>query len=226
MPELDVTATAREIARSYDALAPVYDRVIARWEAPTYAHALYALAPRAGERVLDVGCGPGWLLAAVADAVGPSGRVYGLDAAPRMAERAARRLEASEKAGSQPPGVVVTGDARALPFADASLDAVVLTETLELFSATDAMIVLEEIQRVLRPDGRLVVTSMERRGFEQSAFVRAYEWAYARVPGYAAVGCRPVDVRGRLTDAGLTVESSETYLRAGGWPTTVAVARP
>lgn len=221
MAELDVTATAREIARTYDVLAPAYDRLVARWEAPTYAHALYALAPEPGERVLDVGCGPGHLLAMVAPTVRPDGAVYGLDVAPGMLESAARRLAALDASAT-----FCRGDARALPFADGAFDAVVMTETLELFSETDAGTVLAEIRRALEPDGRLVVTSMERSGYEETPFVKAYEWLYATLPGYSAVGCRPIDVRGRLTAAGFTVTSSETVHRAGVWPTTIALARP
>lgn len=221
MAERPVTATDREIARTYDGLATVYDAVVARWEEPTYAQAIYALDPRPGERVLDVGCGPGTLLAMIADAVGPTGAVYGLDVAGRMLDRAAGRLAAVAT-----PGVLVQGDARTLPFATDSLDAVVTTETLELFSTDDARTVLEEIERVLRPDGRLVVTSMERVGFEDSPFVRIYEWIYRYLPGYDRVGCRPIDVTGTLTAAGLEVEYTETVLRGGVWPTTVALARP
>lgn len=218
---VEVTATAREIALAYDVLAPIYDQLVARWEAPTYAHALYALAPESGERVLDVGCGPGHLLAMVAPTVGPEGDVYGLDVAPQMLESAAQRLAALDA-----PAALYRGDARALPFADEVFDAVVLTETLELFSETDAAAVLSEIRRVLEPGGRLVVASMERRGYEETPFVRAYEWLYATVPGYDTVGCRPIDVCGRLTAAGFTIVSSETVRRAGIWPTTIALAKP
>jgi ubiquinone/menaquinone biosynthesis C-methylase UbiE len=218
---VEVTATAREIARAYDVLAPIYDRLVARWEAPTYAHTLYALAPESGERVLDVGCGPGHLLAMVAPTVGPEGDVYGLDVAPGMLESATQRLAALDA-----PAALYRGDARALPFADEVFDAVVLTETLELFSETDAAAVLSEIRRVLEPGGRLVVASMERRGYEETPFVRAYEWLYATVPGYDAVGCRPIDVRGQLTSAGFTIVSSDTVRRAGIWPTTIALAKP
>lgn len=221
MDGVPVTVDSGRIAQAYDLLAPLYDRIVAPWEAPTTAQALYALAPQQGERILDVGCGPGHLLAEIAGAVGPEGRAYGLDVASGMLDRAARRV-----ADSRGPTALLRGDACALPFSDGSLDAVTTTETLELFAAEQTAAVLAEIRRVLRPEGRLVVTSMERDGFERAPFVRAYEWVYRHVPGYDSVGCRPIYVTRALTSAGFTVERAETVRRGGFWPTTIAVARP
>lgn len=74
----------------------------ARWydvislERPLYrAGRLAAVAmasPSAGDRVLDIGCGTGLSFAPLVDAVGPSGRVVGLDASPSMLGRASRRV--------------------------------------------------------------------------------------------------------------------------------------
>ena len=52
---------------------------------------LHALALRPGERVLDVGCGPGYLVAAMAEEVGPEGAVFGIDPSPSMPLLAERR---------------------------------------------------------------------------------------------------------------------------------------
>ena len=53
-----------------------------------------ALQAAAGERVLDVGCGPGFYCAEIAGDVGPSGSVVGVDSSPAMLELAARRCAA------------------------------------------------------------------------------------------------------------------------------------
>jgi ubiquinone/menaquinone biosynthesis C-methylase UbiE len=68
------------------------------------------LAPQPGERVLDVGCGFGATTAAVAQAVGPSGRVVGIDISAPMIERARARL--AQSANGTAPVELVVGDAQ------------------------------------------------------------------------------------------------------------------
>jgi len=109
------------------------------------AELLRHLAPRAGERVLDAGCGSGWL----AHSCSRSGaRGYALDIAVRGVAAARRRYPDLEW--------VVVGDLYALPFASASLDAVVLSEVVEHLE--DIPRALGEVRRILRPRGRVLVS--------------------------------------------------------------------
>src|SRR5262245_47212010 len=55
------------------------------------AHVLEALALAAGERVVDLGCGPGLLALSMAEQVGPGGSVDGIDASASMVPLAQRR---------------------------------------------------------------------------------------------------------------------------------------
>lgn len=119
-----------------------------------------ALAP--GQRVLDVACGTGALTLSAAGRVAPGGAVVGLDANPQMLA-VARRKRAS--------GIEwVDGRAEALPFADASFDAVVSQFGLMFFD--DRAAALREMWRVLRPGGKLAVAVCD---------------ALDRSPGYAAL---------------------------------------
>ncbi|HEX77625.1 MAG TPA: methyltransferase domain-containing protein [Dehalococcoidia bacterium] len=72
------------------------------------------------------------------------------------------------------------------------LYAIYMASTLELFDTPDIPRVLQEIKRVLKPRGRLVVASMSREGHENSKFLRFYEWLHQRFPRYAS--CRPIYV--------------------------------
>ncbi|HKN93829.1 MAG TPA: methyltransferase domain-containing protein [Thermoleophilaceae bacterium] len=108
---------------------------------------LAALALEPGERVLDVGCGPGYLAREMAEAVGTDGFVHGVDPSPAMLAIAARRalphMELSE------------GDALSLRLPDAEFDVAVSTQVYEYVADIEGA--LREARRVLRPGGRLLV---------------------------------------------------------------------
>jgi arsenite methyltransferase len=112
---------------------------------------LRLLDPKPGEAVLDVGSGPGLLAAEIAEAVGAAGRVDGIEPSESMLAIAARR---EPRAGSAPLDFRA-GDAGALPFPDATFDAVVSTQVFEYLD--DVAAALAEAHRVLRPGGRLLV---------------------------------------------------------------------
>jgi len=103
-----------------------------------------------GGHAVELGCGTGPLLAGLADAVGPSGTVLGVEPQPVLAERARTRL-AGHSAVS-----VHTGPAQALPLVDASADAVLAQTVLIHLAPATLEAVLAEARRVLKPGGRLV----------------------------------------------------------------------
>jgi SAM-dependent methyltransferase len=110
---------------------------------------LEALALRPGERVLDVGVGPGLLAEDMARTVGAEGHVAGIDLSEAMLEMARRRC--AELAWTD----FRVADATKLSFADASFDALVSTQVYEYVADMDGA--LAEASRVLRPGGRIVV---------------------------------------------------------------------
>ena len=101
---------------------------------------------REGQRILDVACGTGILARAAAERAGASGSVVGLDVNEGMLAVAARKAPQVEWR---------QGAAEALPFEDASFDAVVSQFGLMFFE--DRTRALREMFRVLRPGGRLAV---------------------------------------------------------------------
>lgn len=113
------------------------------------------LAPAPGERILDVGVGPGLLALDLARLVGDSGRLVGLDLAPAMVAAAADRLAGLSQAE------VRIGDAANLDLPDGAFDAAVSTQVYEYVA--DMPRALAELHRVLRPGGRAVILDTDWR---------------------------------------------------------------
>jgi ubiquinone/menaquinone biosynthesis C-methylase UbiE len=112
-----------------------------------------AIAAAPGERIVDVGCGPGFYCLELAEQVGPSGSVVGIDSSPAMLALAGRRCAGQRSVELRP------GDAMSLPAEDASADAVVCVQVLEYVA--DPTAALAEMRRVLRPGGRAVVWDVD-----------------------------------------------------------------
>ena len=108
-------------------------------------------ALRSGEHVVDVGCGGGIDSLIAATMVGPSGHVIGVDMTPAMLAKA--RHSAAEAGVSTVE--FREGYAEALPVPDAWADVVISNGVLNLMP--DKLAALQEMARVLKPDGRLQI---------------------------------------------------------------------
>lgn len=101
-----------------------------------------------GHTVLDIGCGPGEITAALARTVGPAGLSLGVDISESMLTRAAHQHHADNIA-------FLRADAQRLPLRDNTIDAVTCIAGLQLIP--DPSAALAEMIRVLRPGGYLAV---------------------------------------------------------------------
>jgi len=109
---------------------------------------------RPGEGVLDLGCGGGIDTLLAARAVGPSGRVIGLDMTPEMAERARRNAQEAGLGNVE----IREGLMEQIPLPDASVEVAVSNGVLNL--STRKSRVLAEVWRVLRPGGRVSIVDL------------------------------------------------------------------
>jgi ubiquinone/menaquinone biosynthesis C-methylase UbiE len=108
-----------------------------------------------GQRVLEVGCGAGDDVRAIARRVGPDGHVLGIDASPLVVGEATRR-----SVGRNLPVEFRVGDALELELADASVDRC-RADRLLMHADGEPAAIVTELVRVLRPRGRLVVFDLD-----------------------------------------------------------------
>src|SRR5262245_38014373 len=106
-----------------------------------------------GERILDIGSGPGLLAYDMAAAVGPRGHACGIDTSEPMLAMSSKRC------AGQPWAEFRQADASQLPYPDGSFDAAVSTQVYEYIS--DIPAALAELYRVLRPGGRAVIVDTD-----------------------------------------------------------------
>lgn len=135
------------VLKEYAGLAADYDRRWAFYVRSSIRETIKRIELRRSDRVLDVGCGTGALLEALASAC-PEVILAGIDPTAEMLQVAGKRLGSSVD--------LRVAQAESLPFADQSLDLVVSTSAFHYVRhPQDA---LGEIARVLKPRGRVVIT--------------------------------------------------------------------
>ena len=108
-----------------------------------------ALALQPGEAILDVGSGPGNQVFEMSSIVGPGGRVQGIDPAESAIAIASRRCSGLSNVHFE------LGDVAQLPFDDGTFDSVMSSQVFEYLQNVSRG--LEEIHRVLRPGGRVLI---------------------------------------------------------------------
>jgi ubiquinone/menaquinone biosynthesis C-methylase UbiE len=163
-----------------------------------FRRAIAELRPMVGGTVLDVACGTGRSLPWLREAVGPDGRVLGIDATAEM-------LQAAQRAGRDSSARLVLGDGEALPLRDGACEAVLAAGYVPHLS--DPTAGLAELARVTRAGGRLAIFHPIGR----AALARRH----GNVPSDDDVTA-PHRIRSLLAEAGWTAESvddgEERYL--------------
>jgi demethylmenaquinone methyltransferase/2-methoxy-6-polyprenyl-1,4-benzoquinol methylase len=196
---LRVFQTKDQTKAFYNKISHVYDLLSERSEAPMRKAGIDLLKPKAAESVLEIGFGTGHSLVSLAKAVGPKGRVFGLDLSDKMTKITKENLA---KAGLFDRAKVRCGDAAQLPYLTGSMDGVFMSFTLELFDTPEIPKVLSECKRVLRPGRRIVVVGMSKEG-PKDPMVNVFEWTHKHFPKF--LDCRPIYVRRALDEAGFAI---------------------
>lgn len=196
---LRVLQSKEETRNFYDKIAGVYDLLSERSERPMCELGLRLLAAKDGETVLGVGFGTGGCVVELAEAVGPTGKVLGVDISASMLQEA-RKLVGKEGVADRVD--LRLGDGETLPFEAESIDGIFASFTLELFDTPALPRVLGEWRRTLKPGGRLVVVSVSKEG-KPGIVLKAFEWTHRHFPNL--MDCRPIYARRALEAAGFRI---------------------
>jgi len=120
---------------------------------------LARIAP--GESVLDVGCGTGTLAIAAKRRAGDAGRVDGVDASPEMIQRAVKKSKRAHSGAS-----FRVAHAESLPFETSHFDVVLSTVMLHHLRRDVRAQAIQEMRRVLKPGGRILIVDFGKRTAE------------------------------------------------------------
>jgi ubiquinone/menaquinone biosynthesis C-methylase UbiE len=154
---VEAAQRSARVAAVFDRVADTYDSVGVPWFTPIAERLVAEVAPVPGERALDLGTGRGAALWALAQAVGPTGHVTGLDLAARMVR--ATRLEAQARGLTTVEVLVADAGSPDLP--QAGFD--IAVASLVLFFLPDPSTALQAWLALLRPGGRLGVSTFGTR---------------------------------------------------------------
>jgi ubiquinone/menaquinone biosynthesis C-methylase UbiE len=168
-----------------------------------------------GERILEVAVGTGLVFAEIVRR-NKNGVSDGLDLSPDMLRKAERRMKDYPKERYQ----LHVGNAYRLPFDSNTFDLVVNNFMLDLLPEEDFVAVLSEFKRVLKPQGRIVLSTMS---FGTRWYNRIWDWLSMHLPSLLT-GCRPVTMSRYLMQAGFDSIQSE-YISQNTFPSEVVKAR-
>jgi SAM-dependent methyltransferase len=145
-------AWARELGYPEPELGRVPEATVASFAGVANHWQLGRIDP--GATVLDLGCGAGTDLLVAAQMAGPTGRVIGVDMTRAMLDRARESAAEMGLAGVELHESLI----ESLPLEDASVDVVISNGVIDLVPDKDA--VFDEIDRVLKPGGRLQIADV------------------------------------------------------------------
>lgn len=211
---VQVLTSKDDVRRLYAKLSRLYDAWGFLTESKAVDRALKLANIRDGESILEVAVGTGTVFERIV-ALNHSGRNEGIDLSPEMLARAERRLRKRFSNYS-----LQVGDSYFLPYPGEMFDLLVNNYMFDLLPERDFGQVLLEFRRVLRPKGRMVITSMT---LGRKWYSRLWDWLVRRNPRLLA-GCRPVYLEEDILRAGFQNMHAE-YISQLTFPSMVLYAQ-
>lgn len=196
-PMIEAPVTTDAIRRAYDLWSPVYGCCVVPLERKPRLRGLELAEIKPHDRVLEVAVGTGAAMLEILKRVDKTNVVSGVDLSSRMLDKTRRAVA---KAGFTNVELR-PADARSLPFEDGSFDVVFNSYMLDLVPLAEIPVVLAELRRVLKDNGRLVLVNMSR-GKHVTRWEKLYRATPRALIPYLYGGCRPVFAEQPVREAG------------------------
>jgi len=205
-----------EAGHLYDGIARNYDLWARLTESKARRLALRRAAVKDGQSTLEVAVGTGIAFLELVRR-NRSGQNVGIDISPGMMAKAEARLEEAGETNYE----LLEASALSIPAPDASFDLLMNSYMFDLIPREDWDAIVTEFRRVLKPDGRLVLTNMT---FGKSRLSGIFDWVYRKRPRLLG-GCRAVRLSAALERTGFDVRYRR-YVQQTLFPSEVIVAGP
>jgi len=202
----------------YNKMSKFYDFISGSSERKFKEIGLRNIDINEGENVLEIGYGTGHCILALAQSVGTSGQVYGVDISEGMHNITHTRIW---KAGLLNRVKLFVGDALKHPFEKNFFNAIFMSFTLELFDTPEILPLLDYCRSILQPNGRICVISLVKKERE-TLMVKLYELIHRWIPSY--VDCRPIFLQKVLKMAKFYVINVEE-MSMWGLPVEIVLAK-
>ena len=212
---LPIKRSKNSAQRFYDRISSIYDWLTAS-EKKLIRKGISILSPSPGETILEIGSGTGTGMKCISEGFGGAGSLIGLDLSRRMLMTSQEKLKQIH-----PPPLLIQGDGAKLPLQAVTFNGVFCSFTLELFSREEIRIVLQEIRRILQPDGRMVIISLSQTPTTIPQWF--YKIAHRVFPTF--FDCRPIPLIDLVKENGFQVQHQEK-LMSWGLPIQMVMAIP
>ena len=208
-----VNLSKSDVRRTYARLSRIYDFWGFLTESKAVGKAVQLANIKNGERVLEVAVGTGVVFERIV-AANKDGQNDGIDLSPEMLARAENRLKNHYSNYS-----LKVADAYSLPYPDATFDLVINSYMFDLLPEKDFSQVLMEFKRVLKPGGRVVITSMT---MGRKWYSRIWDWLVRKAPNILE-GCRPISLEWDAKQVGFS-NIHEEYVSQFSFPSLILYA--
>lgn len=166
------------------------------------------LAPAIGESILEIGFGTGHALLSIAEKVGITGKVSGIDNSSQMCKITAAKFNNTGFASYLD---ILCEDATKYNFPNDTFDAIFLCFTLEIFADNEIVNILTRCNRILKKTGRIIIVSTVNE--KENNIVLIYEWLHAKYP--ALINSRPINTNKKLLEANFEIKEENIYSLIG-----------
>ena len=211
MTAADPTHFLNQVRKNYDRLSSIYDFISGNSELKITRRVIEHMGKRQPEKILDIGCGTGNSLIEIKKDLKNQTHILGLDLSYKMCQKARNKLNGLE--GSADADVICS-NALSAPYAENSLNAILLSFTLELLPGELMGSLLDEIARLLVRDGYLYVIHMAEEE-TNSIISNLYKRAHKKFP--RLIDCRPISATNILERRGYKILYSQ-MVRLWGLP--------